>query len=85
MTGRVIVYVYFLPGRRPRVSHVLRWTYSTPQPGHDVACPCINTDRFKAQAALVVAPGHLAAADIDQRTLVLDLERALLTEGSSHG
>ncbi len=74
MTGRVIVYVYFLPGRWPRVSHIWRWTRNTPQPGHVVASPCINKDRFKARASLVAVPGHLAAADIDQRTLVLDLE-----------
>ncbi len=62
MTGRVIVYVYFLPGRWPLVSHVWCWTRSTPQPGHDVAGPCINTDSFKALAARVAAPGRLAAA-----------------------
>lgn len=31
------------------VSHVWRWTRRAPQPGHDVARPCIDTDLTEAE------------------------------------
>lgn len=31
------------------MSHVWRWTRRAPQPGHDVARPCIDTDLTEAE------------------------------------
>ena len=31
------------------MSHVWRWTRRAPQPGHDVAGPCIDTDLTEAE------------------------------------